>query len=73
MGAAGCTSGHGTLLPASGPHPQSQEAAKYKVQIKPVHNKDQQQWNMVAFSSLMRSLGECLTIHSPPVLFFFFK
>ena len=26
---------------------------------------------MVAFSSLARILGECLTIHSPPALFFF--
>ena len=27
----------------------------------------------VAFSSRARILGECSTIHSPPVLFFFFK
>ena len=27
---------------------------------------------MVAFSSLARTLGECLIIHSPPALFFFF-
>ena len=28
---------------------------------------------VVAFSSLVRILGECSTIHSPPVLFFFFS
>ena len=28
---------------------------------------------VVAFSSFVGILGECLTIHSLPVLFFFFK